>query len=144
MEWLEQKHGRCCGQNAVAMISGRPLMEIKTKIGKRGGTKTSHLAKVLREYGFLVPDKCISHTRTIGTPDLCLAQLRREGYSGWHWIAIETGIVYDGNRSGPMLLGDYIQYQKTQGWRITSYLPVSRPAAEFFQESTRKRTANLQ
>lgn len=129
LQWIEQKRGRCCGQIAVAVATGRPLAEIKAEIGRRGGTKTQHLVRALRESGFAAADRCMPHTQFVEVPDLCLAQLRRDGKSSWHWIVICDGIVFDGERSGPMAYADYVWYQKTQGWRITSYLPF-RPRLE--------------
>jgi site-specific DNA-cytosine methylase len=124
MTFYEQRQLRDCGHIAVAALTDLPLEQVKAAINKRGGTATKHLVKTLRALGYDCPNRCRSMSFLVGS-FFGLAQLRSPIRSGWHWVAIGGGLVYDGNRSGPMPFAQYVAYQKkAYNARLTSFLPV--------------------
>lgn len=128
MTFHKQDRYRDCGHIAVAALTDIPLSDVKMVINKRGGTTTKHLAKALRQFGYNCPDKCIP-MKIDSSMFFGLAQLHDPEMPGWHWVAIGEGIVYDGNRSGPMLFANYVNYQKKANKaKLTSFLPVQKIA----------------
>jgi hypothetical protein len=125
MQFIEQGNKRNCGHIAVAALTDQPLDKVTAIINRRGGTSTKMLIKALRALGFCCEDK-MRHARYINSANAYgLAQLHDPSRSGWHWVAIGGGMVYDGLRSGPMFIADYVAYQaKAYNARITSFLPV--------------------
>lgn len=114
---------RNCGQIAVAALTEAPLKHVTELCGKRTGTATRHLVKALRALGYECPDKMQRIPVEFG-----IAQLHYAGRSGWHWIALGHGLVFDGMRSRPMPIAEYEEYQrKAHKARITSFLPVTIP-----------------
>lgn len=128
--FIEQKLKRNCGQIAVAALTGSPLDKVQEIIGHKHGTQTKALVHALRTLGYSCPDRVRNWNSIDWWRAQGIAQVREAGRSGWHWVAIglgENGHVqaFDGNRSGPMDLADYMKYIETAyGWRITSFLPV--------------------
>jgi hypothetical protein len=104
---------RLCGQIAVAVIADITLEEAIERVGHRKGTKTRALVGVLRDLGFICPDRA----RALQTPPpLGLAIMRQKGRRGgnWHWVVVEDGRIIDG-------------VEESDDWRITSYVPVYKP-----------------
>jgi hypothetical protein len=125
MTWIEQpKKSRICGHIAVAVITGKTVLEIINFIGNRNGTKTKQLAKALRNYGFQCPDKC----RKMPRPKLGIAQvhfksrkLNKTWSNNWHWVAVSDDKIYDGSFGKPDGTVDW-----PKDWKMTSFLPVTK------------------
>lgn len=121
-----QSGKRNCGQIAVAALTEKTVEEIELLIGHSHGTRTKELVAVLKRLNYGVADHCISHLRYIHEPMNCIAQVHGNK-SGWHWIAISHGIVYDGHLLAPEPIAEYRKYiANRHDGRITSYLPVTR------------------
>jgi hypothetical protein len=127
MQFIEQKNRRNCGHIAVAVLTSTPLEKVTEIIGHKHGTKTKELVKALRALGFVCHDR-VKPGWAASLHGFGIGQLHKPGRAGWHWIAIADGMVYDGNRSGPMTFEDYTRYQiNVENARITSFLIVTRP-----------------
>lgn len=115
--WIEQSPSRRnCGQIAVAVITGRTVKEIETVINKRGCTSTKDLVKALRHFGYECPDRL--NPMLLYPPEVAIAKVVQPGRrSGWHWVAVVNGHVFDGLNEDATLT------------YITSYLPVNIPTA---------------
>ena len=128
--FIEQKNQRNCGQIAVAALTFATLDKVQEIIGHKHCTKTKELVAALRALGYTCPAKVQKWSTITWWRAQGIAQVHKEGRGGWHWVAIgvgENGHVqaFDGLRSGPMDLADYMKYiEKAYGWRITSFLPV--------------------
>ena len=115
--WIAQPpNKKVCGQVAVAVITGKPLDEVIRVIGKKGCTKTKDIVKGLRKLGSHCAGKV---QRMKGTVPLGIAQVRKKGRSGWHWVVIEGDKIWDGHFGTPD--GTVVW---PEGWRITSYLRI--------------------
>ena len=115
-EWKWQPPKNQCGQVAVAVITGISVTEAVELVGKKGCTKTKDLVAALRKKGFKCPDRC---RKMMPMPPLAIAQVRRPGFSGWHWVVVDGNKIFDGrfgNRDGTV--------NWPWDWRITSYLPI--------------------
>jgi hypothetical protein len=125
MKFYHQFSKRNCGQIAVAAITERPVKEIEAIVGHNHGTSTKELIRALEACGFSVLAKrCSPHT----LPTLGLAQVHNTK-PGWHWVAIGDGRVWDGTEAGAILLSEYRAIVAAHhNGRLTSFLPVSRPA----------------
>jgi hypothetical protein len=110
---------RTSGQVAVAVITGRPVEEIIERIGHTHHATTRELARVLGQYGYLCPGRCIAANELKELPKLGIAQVHSTQSSGWHWVALEDGHIFDG------IWGDgYGVVNWPSHFRITSYLPI--------------------
>jgi hypothetical protein len=118
--WLSQGRRKfISGQVAAAVISGRSVEEIIQQIGHSRRATTRELARVLGQYGYLCPDRCVSARKLHDLPKLGLAQVSAPHSSRRHWVAIENGHIFDG------VWGDaYGVVEWPQGFRIMSYLPI--------------------
>ncbi len=131
--FIEQKRARNCGQIAVAALTGNTLERVQEIIGHNRSTKTGMLVAALRTLGYSCPAKVQKWSTVTWWRAQGIAQVRKAGRSGWHWVAIglgENGHVqaFDGQRSGPMDLADYIHYMEGAcDYKITSFLPVVKP-----------------
>jgi hypothetical protein len=121
MRFIRQKSMRNCGQIAVAMLVDRPLEDIAEVISHNHGTRTKELVRALRHFGYTCPDRMKRKPVDFG-----LAQLHSPDRSGWHWIAIGEGKVWDGNSLGPISLDEYKKWDLRPDQRITSFLPVTK------------------
>lgn len=130
MIFIEQKNQRNCGQIAVAALTYAPLEKVQKIIGHKHSTSTKALVHALRALGYTCPNKVQKWSTVTWWRAQGIAQVRKAGRRGWHWVAIglgENGHVqaFDGQRSGPMDLADYIHYMdRACGYKITSFLPV--------------------
>lgn len=121
---LQMPGSRNCGQIAVANLTGEELDYIEKLVGHNGGTKTVHLAKVLRKLGLACEDKLVPvhpvHPGLLNNgefiPTLALAKLSRGTGKRWHWVAVVDGVVLDGQNPTLNWGGE---------WKITSYLRVT-------------------
>ena len=127
----QPRNSNLCGQTSTAMVIGVSLEESIGLFGSRGKTATRQLVAVLRSRGFVVPDRLVRFTSFDEIPTLCLLHSvsvrRSRGYPDWkHWMVWAEGRVWDplGNPAGdpPSL------YATSSMVRVTSYLPVTRPA----------------
>ena len=121
---LQPSGSRVCGQVAVAVLTDKPVEEIYQLVGHKHCTKTRELIDALAKLGLVTTSRCIPATRFVEIPHLALVQVHEKNRSGWHWIAMSDGRVYDGNLPGDISLGNYQLYLRDCGRRITSYLPV--------------------
>ena len=131
MKHVRQNGKTNCGQIAVACLTGKPVEEIEALVGHAHGSKTRELAKVLRALGYSCLSRCVPHFRFAKPPAFGLAQMRDEKRkSGWHWVAIGEGFVWDGALKSPVAASKYeaviSEYPFLPRGRITSYLPVTR------------------
>ena len=85
---------------------------------------------MLRTLGYLCPDRCVPHFRLKQPPEFGFAMRQNSRKSGWHWVAIGKGQVWDGALPNPLTLVHYetaiSDYPFDGEGRITSYLPVTR------------------
>jgi hypothetical protein len=127
MKFYAQADKRNCGQIAVASITERTVEEIEQIVGHSHGTKTKELAAALRACGFQCGSRAV-RINGLWSDTLGIAQVRSDRRSGWHWIAVGTGHVWDGHsESGPWPIFDYLDECSKHGFRITSLLEVKRP-----------------
>lgn len=127
----QPRKSNLCGQSSTAMVVEVSLEESIELFGSRGKTATRQLVAVLRARGFEAPDRLSRFTSFDLIPELCLlhsvSKSRSRGYPDWkHWMVWAEGRVWDplGNPEGdpPSL------YVNSPVVRVTSYLPVTRPA----------------
>jgi len=85
-KWIKQDKRRCCGQIAVAVITGRSLKYIIKLIGHDHGTQTRELARVLWKLGYKCPSRL---KRLKERPKLAIAKLSHKLRHGWHWVVID-------------------------------------------------------
>jgi hypothetical protein len=118
--WLSQgRRTHISGQVGAAVISGRPVEEIIERIGHCHHATTRELARVLGQYGYLCPERCVPARTLNEPPKLGLAQVHATHSSRWHWVAVEDGHIFDG------VWGDaYGVVDWPEDFRITSYLPI--------------------
>jgi hypothetical protein len=110
---------RTSGQVAVAVITGRPVEEVITRLGHSRHASTRELARVLGQYGYLCANRCIPARELKELPKLAIAQVHSMRRSDWHWVAVENGRIFDG------IWGDaYGVVDWPTDFRITSYLPI--------------------
>ena len=107
-----------CGQIAVAVITNKSVKEIENFIKRPNkGTKTKHLARALKHYGFDCGHRLIPLKKK---PALALAKLHFPEKRNWHWVVIYKDKIYD---------GVWGKKDGTVTWppecRITSYLPIT-------------------
>jgi len=133
MNHIRQYGKRNCGQIAVAVVTGKTVAEIEAIVGHCHGTKTKELVSVLRFLNYACADKCRRKPDDVPVPTLALAQLRRPGRAGWHWIVVADNMVYDGHYYEAEPLAAYIAVRTALGERITSWLPIVKPASTVLQ-----------
>ncbi|HUI75550.1 MAG TPA: hypothetical protein VLX32_11415 [Candidatus Acidoferrum sp.] len=119
-QWYRQDPAkRTSGQVAVAVITGRPVEEVTQRVGHTRHTTTRELARVLDQYGFLCPHRCLPIKDARNLPKLAIAQVHSTRSSSWHWVAIDNGRIFDG------IWGDaYGVVTWPSDFHITSYLPI--------------------
>lgn len=109
-----------CGPIAVAVLAEVSLDEAVKAIGKKGSTSTKRLVQGLRKLGYDCPDRLVRHK--LPFPPLALGKLVDPARkSGWHWVAIADGLIYDGVNGTPD--GKVIWKPK---WYISSVLPITK------------------
>lgn len=120
LRWIRQDaKTRTSGQVAVAVITGRPLEEILERIGHSHQATTRELARVLDQYGFLCPSRCVRAKDPRDLPKLALAQVHSSRSARSHWVAVEDGRIFDG------IWGDaYGVVDWPADFRITCYVPI--------------------
>jgi hypothetical protein len=119
--WIEQKpNEKNCGPIAVAVIAEVTVEEAAKAIGKNGSTSTKQLAKGLRALGYNCPNRLVKSK--LPWPNLAIAKMVvPERKSGWHWVAIAEGLIYDGINGTPDR-----KVHWPPGAKITSYLPITK------------------
>ena len=119
--WIEQKpNKKNCGVIAVAVIAEISVALAAEKIGKDGATTTKQLVKGLRALGYECPNRLVKSK--LPWPKLAIAKLvSPERKSGWHWVAIADGLIYDGINGTP---DGKVHWPP--GAKITSYLPITK------------------
>lgn len=123
MRWIAQEpETRNCGQIALAVLGDIDYTIAERMIGHKHGTTTKELVAALRVLGFDCPDRC----RPMDEPPvLGLAQVRsprqRRTRRNWHWVVVNRGRIFDGAWGSPT---GHVLWP--HGWKITSYLPVTR------------------
>ncbi len=119
--WIKQEpKKKNCGVIAVAVIADISLEEAAKAIGKNGTTTTKQLVKGLRALGYKCPNRCTKFKLPL--PQMAIAQMRDPNRkSGWHWVAIVNGRIYDG------IYGSQDGVVKWPfGAKMTSYLSVEK------------------
>lgn len=104
----------------MAVIAGITLEKSIEAIGKKGCTATKHLVNGLRKLGYECPNRC--RKLKLPLPELAIAKMTHPGRkSGWHWVAIAEGRIYD---------GVFGREDGTINWppgaKMTSYFPVTK------------------
>ena len=117
--WIKQERGKKnCGIIAVAVLTGVSIEIAANAIGKNGATTTKQLSCGLHKLGYECPNRLQVGKR----PPLGIAKLvdpsRR---SGWHWVVVDGEKIYDGINGLP---DGTVRWKK--GWKLTSYLPVTK------------------
>lgn len=113
---LQPKGSRLCGQTCIAMVTGKTITEIVNCLGHGKGTRTKDLVKLLRSFGYGVPDRL---RRLSNPPRYAIAKQPKLRGNNWHWVLIWNGKRYDPAGT------TYPRY----GSRLTSYLPIEFPKA---------------
>src|SRR5208282_1431115 len=122
----QTNQGSCCGQIAVAVLTGSTLDKVVQIVGHKHGTRTKELRAAFNALGFDCPVRRPIVKRWPDVPGALLIHIRENNakkYTG-HWVAVCDYVVYDGNGEAPYGLKDYEYLAKEQGWRITSSMPV--------------------
>jgi hypothetical protein len=118
--WIPQHcKKKNCGIIAVAVVAGVSVEEAAKAIGKNGTTTTKQIAKGLRAFGYECGDRCKPFKKS-PFPKLAIAQMKSpDRRSGWHWVVIDNGLIYDGlfgNKDGSV--------RWPIGGKITSLLEI--------------------
>lgn len=123
-KWIKQLPGKKnCGVIAVAVIAEVSVEVAAEAIGEKGATSTKDLAKGLRKLGFQCPDRCVRVKPDQPFPELAIGHLSDpKRKSGWHWVVIDGDKIWDGMTGSPD--GKTVYWKA--GWKITSYLPVTK------------------
>jgi hypothetical protein len=124
MRFIHQENLRNCGQIAVAMLVDRPLEDIAEVIPHSHGTRTKELVRALRHFGYSCPDRMKRRPIDFGLAQLHVSESGWVIRGSWHWVAIGSGMVWDGQEYGPILFADYQKQATNSGHRLTSFLPV--------------------
>jgi hypothetical protein len=119
--WIEQNpKKKNCGVIAVAVIAGVTVEEAAKAIGKNGTTTTKPLVKGLRALGYQCPNRLVKFK--LPFPSMAIAKMVSPSRkSGWHWVAISEGKIYDGIFGKP---DGTVQWPF--GAKMTSYLPITK------------------
>lgn len=120
-KWIPQlSKKKNCGQIALSVVTDLPLEEITKVVNKKGCTRTKDLVIALRKLGYSCPNRCRKFKLPL--PNLAIAQLRIPyRKSGWHWVAIVNGRIYDG------IFGSFDGTVKWPlGAKMTSLLPIEK------------------
>jgi hypothetical protein len=119
--WIPQQSGKKnCGVIAVAVLTGVPVTVAAVHIGKNGATTTKQLAKGLRALGYQCPNRLVKFKLPL--PPMAIAKMVSPSRkSGWHWVAISEGKIYDGIFGTPDGKVNW-----PTGAKMTSYLPVTK------------------
>ncbi len=123
-KWIKQlPEMKNCGVIAVAIIAEVSVEAAAEAIGKKGATFTKDLVKGLRKFGFKCPDRCVRVKSNQPLPKLAIGHLSDpKRKNGWHWIVIDGDKIWDGLFGDPD--GKPVYWES--GWKITSYLPVTK------------------
>lgn len=121
-----------CGQTTLAMILGKTTEEVCKLMGKKSGTRTVDLIKILDKEKIRVKNrklKLISKKNKL--PSYAILHLRPIGKtkSYWgHWSVLQDGMVYDPatQYEGPTPLEVYLPNLKDDGVKITSFIELDR------------------
>lgn len=118
--WIHQpKNKKICGQIAIAVIASISVDEAIEVVGKKGCTTTKDLATGLRKLGYKCGNRC-KPFKKLPFPKLAIAQLKSPTRkSGWHWIVINNGHIYDGIHGTPDGKVSWVD-----GSKITSILEI--------------------
>jgi hypothetical protein len=119
--WIPQpSKSKLCGQIAVAVIAEITVEESIKVVGKKGCTTTKQLAAAFRKLGYQCPNRC--RPFKLPLPELAVAQMRHPARkSGWHWVAIANGKIYDG------IFGDKDgNVRWPAGGKMTSFFPLTK------------------
>jgi hypothetical protein len=138
---LQPSRSNLCGQTSMAMLLGISLADSIAAYRSRGKTSTRQHVKVLRERGYEAPDKLLRFTSYSALPELALLHANHPG--GWkHWMLWAEGEVWDPLGHPSELLMDrktmrveedgraveLLIQRESLSMRVTSYLPIRRPA----------------
>jgi len=133
-----------CGHVAVAALTEIEPLYVMLRVGHAHCTKTWELKAVLNSFGWATEDHCIPwrlyKAKSIPLPEFALVQVHNLAWSGWHWVALGNGKIYDGQLWREKSLESYIQRLAANGSRITSFLPVWKkiPLIEQSKEASTK------
>lgn len=149
---LQPSRSNLCGQTSMAMLLGITLADSISAYGSRGKTSTRQHVRVLRERGYEAPDKLLRFHNFSELPDLALLHANHPG--GWkHWMAWAEGEVWDPLGHPSELIMDrktmrvdedgraveLLIQRESLSMRVTSYLPIRRPAGPATSPESRPR-----
>ena len=120
-KWIPQPSGKKnCGIIAVAVLTGISVEESAEKIGKNGATTTKQLVCGLRKLGYECPNRLVKFKLPL--PQMAIAKMVSPSRkSGWHWVALSEGKIYDGVFGTP---DGKVHWPI--GAKMTSYLPITK------------------
>jgi hypothetical protein len=102
-----------CGHTCIAMFSGKTRKEIREKFPTDHGLNTKMLVKILRSFGYAVPNRLVRYSKK-NQPIFAIAKQPIKGTRNWHWVLIWNGKKYD--PAGK----NHIDYDN----KLTSFLPI--------------------
>ena len=92
--YIPQPNGsKQCGQTVLAMLLGTDIKTICKEMKKSGGTRNSHLKKILDSYNIKYRYKRCKHLEHI--PKVAIVKIGFAGYSHTHWTLKYEDFFYD-------------------------------------------------
>jgi hypothetical protein len=122
---FQPENSKLCGQTCIAMISNTTIEEAIVVVGHKKGTTTKELARAIRHYGYVCPERLMP-IRNKELPYFCLCKIVRKNKKtgGWHWILLKDGLFYDPSRG--VFEGKEELDNVYVNWELTSYLPITK------------------
>ena len=108
-----------CGQACVAMILGVSLQVAIALMGTKGKTRTKNIVGALRFRRVKCKGKLLRDKQGARWFAQRLAILKVTDGVNAHWVLLAGGRIYD------PAYGIIDDWPPVEGWRITSYLPVT-------------------
>ena len=102
-----------CGQAVLAMLTGRPIDEIRTVCGTDRETTLADMRKALMHYDIRFENMRREADEKDDLPDVCLLSL--ETPKCWHWSLYYHGTFYDPEHG---VLDDFPTCRRKYYWEI--------------------------
>ena len=104
--FYQPRKSRICGQATVAIITGRPLLEILERFGKDSGTCEAHISRVFASYGYRTSDRLLRFPGKLAI-----------GHQKGHWVVWKDGEFFDAHPREEGGLNEAIfRAEKVRSW----------------------------
>lgn len=127
----QPKNSRQCGQYCLMMVTGKSIEEIIDTVGTKKGTTTKRILHALDQFGIKHSGRLITRG-TKPLPKIAICKVRREWSktSGWHWVLLYDGMIYDpdpsgdANSQGMLSVEAFDEAMMKVGQKISSYIRI--------------------